>query len=174
MNSKLKDTHHKAWGTFIVAHAQLIERINREVVGQGHLSMDWYDVLLALDKSPEQRLRMSELSDAVVLSRSGLTRFVDRLEAAGLLRREAVPGDRRGSYAVLTEEGEAALRASWPAYSKAIADYFARHLSDSEAEQMTELLSRMLEVPADHSRGKAKRKGEKEPVAGKNRKPPKK
>ena len=158
MSSKLKDTHHKAWGTFIVAHAQLIERINREVVAQGHLSMDWYDVLLALDKAPEQRLRMSELSDAVVLSRSGLTRFVDRLEAAELLRREAVPGDRRGSYAVLTEKGEAALRKTWPAYSKAITEHYAKHLSDAEAEQITEVLSRMLEVPVDHCRTRTKRK----------------
>jgi DNA-binding MarR family transcriptional regulator len=154
MSSKLKDTHHKAWGAFIVTHAQLIERINREVVQRGLLSMDWYDVLLALDKAPEQRLRMSELSAAVVLSRSGLTRFVDRLEAAGLLRREAVPGDRRGSYAVLTQQGEAALRETWPAYSTAIAEHFAKHLSDAEARQLTALLSRMTEVPPDH-KGKA-------------------
>lgn len=166
MSSKLKDTHHKAWGTFIVAHAQLIERINREVVAQGHLSMAWYDVLLALDKAPEQRLRMSELSDAVVLSRSGLTRFVDRLEAAGLLRREAVPGDRRGSYAVLTTKGEAALRQSWPAYSQAIVEYFAKHLSDVEASQLTTLLSRMMESPADHSKGKAQRKSKRKPTDG--------
>jgi DNA-binding MarR family transcriptional regulator len=107
-----------------------------------------------------------------VLSRSGLTRFVDRLEAAGLLRREAVPGDRRGSYAVLTAKGEAALRTSWPAYSKGIADYFARHLSDAEAEQMTELLSRMVDIPVNHNRGEAKRKGKKEPVSGENNIPP--
>ncbi len=157
-SSKLKDRQHEAWGTFITAHAQLVERMNRELVQNDLLSMDWYDVLLALDKAPEQRLRMSELSSKVVLSRSGLTRFVDRLEAAGLLRREAVPGDRRGSYAVLTEKGEAALRQTWPAYSQAIVEYFAKHLSDEEAEQLTELLSRMLQVPVDHSRGNTKQK----------------
>ena len=124
--------------------------------------MDWYDILLALDKAPEQRLRMSELSAAVVLSRSGLTRFVDRLENAGLLRREAVPGDRRGSYAVLTEEGEAALRRSWPAYSQGITDYFARHLNDAEAVQLTEILSRMIDTPANQNKGKAKRKIQKD------------
>jgi DNA-binding MarR family transcriptional regulator len=115
-----------------------------------------------LDKAPEQRLRMSELSEAVVLSRSGLTRFVDRLENAGLLRREAVPGDRRGSYAVLTKEGETALRRSWPAYSQSIAEYFARHLNDAEAVQLTEILSRMIDTPANQNKGKAKRKIQKD------------
>ena len=87
---------------------------------------------------------MHELAAAIVLSRSGLTRLVDRLERAGLLCRQPDPSDRRGAFAVLTDEGLAALRRTWPVYARGIAEHFARHLSDEEARTIAEALERVL------------------------------
>ena len=86
---------------------------------------------------------MYELADAVVLSRSGLTRLVDRLEVEGLLTRERSGRDRRDAFAVLTERGAAALQAAWPIYANGIATYFARYLTDEEVRVITTALERV-------------------------------
>src|SRR5436309_905275 len=114
-----------AWRAFITAHAAVIGRIERDMAAARVIPLTWYDVLIELYEAPERRLRLHELADAVVLSRSGLSRLIDRLEGAGLLRREAAVTDRRGAYAVLTGEGIEAMRAAWPVYARGIADYFA-------------------------------------------------
>jgi DNA-binding MarR family transcriptional regulator len=134
-----------AWRTFLRAHAAVVDRIERDLAADpDNLPLVWYDVLLALSGAPDRRLRLHELARAVVLSRSGLTRLVDRLEAAGLLCRRPDPTDRRGAFAVLTEEGRAALRRTWPAYARGIQDRFARHLDDEEARALTAALGRVL------------------------------
>ena len=89
-----------AWRAFLNAHALATKRINRDLAEAGLPDLTWYDVLWTLHRADGRRLRIRELADAVVLSSTGMTRFVDRLEAGGLVRREAVPGDRRGAYAV--------------------------------------------------------------------------
>jgi DNA-binding MarR family transcriptional regulator len=86
------------------------------------------------------------LARAVVLSRSTLTRTVDRLEAAALLRREPDPTDRRGAFAVLTPEGLEAMREAWPHYAQGIVDYFTRHLSDDEARILTKVCERIRDA----------------------------
>ncbi len=132
-----------AWRSLLTAHAIVVEKIERGLLEAGLPPLGWYDVLLELHAAPGCRLRMHELARAVVLSRSGLTRLVDRLEGAGLLRREPCPDDRRGAYAVLTLEGEATLRRTWPVYARGIAAHFARHLSDDEARTLAEALGRV-------------------------------
>lgn len=141
---RLDKEHHAAWAAFISAHSMLLERINGRLAKADLLPLEWYDVLLVLDKAPEQRLRMSELADKVLLSRSGSTRLADKLEAAGLLRREVCPSDRRGAFAVLTDEGKAALARTWPEYAQGIAEHFAQHLSKTEAQTLTKWLKRIL------------------------------
>ncbi|HEX6696933.1 MAG TPA: MarR family transcriptional regulator [Solirubrobacteraceae bacterium] len=113
-----------AWRAFLNAHALATKRINRDLAEAGLPDLTWYDVLWTLRSADGRRLRIRELADAVVLSSTGMTRFVDRLEAEGLVRREAVPGDRRGAYAVLTKEGADLLRRMWPIYARGIAAYF--------------------------------------------------
>ena len=81
-------------------------------------------MLWALYRAPDHRLRINELADQVVLSRTGMVRLVDRIEAAGLVRREPVPEDRRGAYAVLTDEGVEMLRKMWPVYARGIEELF--------------------------------------------------
>jgi DNA-binding MarR family transcriptional regulator len=122
-----------AWRAFLNAHALATKRINRDLAEAGLPDLTWYDVLWTLHRAEGRRLRIRELADAVVLSSTGMTRFVDRLEAEGLVRREAVPGDRRGAYAVITKEGIALLRRMWPVYARGIATYFEPAVRDGGA-----------------------------------------
>ncbi len=140
----LEGSRDVAWRAFITAHALVIERIERELADAGLPPLGWYDVLLELSVAPGRRLRMHELARAVVLSRSGLTRLVDRLERASLLRREPDPADRRGSFAVLTDEGAAVRERMWPVYARGIAEHFGKHLGDEEVEVLTGALKRVL------------------------------
>lgn len=121
---RLPDETLGAWRAFLTAHALATKRISRDLADAGLPDLTWYDVLWALHRADGRRMRIRELADAVVLSSTGMTRFVDRLQAAGLVRREAVPGDRRGAYAVITKEGSALLRSMWPIYARGIATYF--------------------------------------------------
>jgi DNA-binding MarR family transcriptional regulator len=140
---ELTEQHLAAWRGLLNAHATAVGAIERDLDAAGYIPLTWYDVLVALSEAPGQRLRLHELADSVVLSRSGLTRLVDRLEAAGLLCREACPTDRRGAFAVLTDEGRATLLRTWPAYARGIADYFARYLSTEEADAVAAALERV-------------------------------
>ncbi|MDP9496424.1 MAG: MarR family transcriptional regulator, partial [Actinomycetota bacterium] len=91
-----------AWRTFLRAHAVLVRRLEAELVAEHDLPLASYDVLVQLSEAPQQRLRMTELADRVLLSRSGLTRLVDRLVRDGLVERQACSEDARGMLAVLT------------------------------------------------------------------------
>jgi DNA-binding MarR family transcriptional regulator len=133
-----------AWRAFLTAHTILVEAIERDLARAELPPLGWYDVLFALEEAPRRRLRMAELSRAVVLSRSTLTRLVDRLEAAGLLHRAAVPGDRRGAYAVLSAEGAKLRRRMWPVYADCIQNHFARHIDAAEAKTLRDVFARLL------------------------------
>lgn len=143
----LDGTREEAWRAFITAYGVAIEGIERGLAEAGLPPLGWYDVLLELSVAPGRRLRMHELARAVVLSRSGLTRLVDRLEGTGLLRREPTADDRRGSFAVLTEEGARMRRRMWPVYARGIAEHFGRHLGDDEARALTGALKRVSGAP---------------------------
>ncbi len=139
--SGLTHGHHMAWRALLQGHAALVDRIGREVSAAGGVSLDSYDVMLALSKAPGGRLRMGDLACHVVLSRSGLTRLMDRMEAAGLVSRELAAGDRRSFEARLTPAGEAAFAATWPLYARAIAQALAP-LGETEAQQLADWLDR--------------------------------
>ena len=137
---------HRAWGALVRSHAYWIEHIERRVRAQGGLSLEAYDVLLMLSYAPQGRLRMGALYEAVTLSRSGLTRLVDRLEKDGLVEREVCSQDRRSFEAILTAKGEAERARSWPLYAHAIADEFGRFFSEEEAGALAALLERPLKM----------------------------
>ena len=144
--SDRNDLAHEAWGLFLVAHARLIQGMGETMQAAGVLPMEQYDVLLALSQAPQRRLRLSELAERIVFSRSGLTRLVDRLEAQGLLRRERFEDDRRGVFAVLTSAGDAAMKKAWPTYKREIEARFADHLSADEARRLRDVLARLIQV----------------------------
>ncbi len=144
----LSEQHLAAWRAFLKAHAIIIDRIDHDLVAAERLPLSSYDVLIELYEAPERRLRMHELAQRVVLSRSGLTRLVDRLEAEGLLTRDRCGTDRRGAYAVITEQGVAALRRAWPVYARGIVEYFAQWLTPEEAQVLQSALERIVQAPA--------------------------
>jgi DNA-binding MarR family transcriptional regulator len=144
MKQTLDRAQLKTWRTFITAHATVIDLIEHELAEAKQLPLSSYDVLLALVEAPNRRLRMHELAQAVVLSRSGLTRLVDRLEQEGLLRRDRTGSDRRATYAVLTLKGFRAFRHAWPIYAQGIVKHFIHYLTDEEMATLTQMLERVL------------------------------
>ncbi len=128
MAKRLPEDDLETWRAFLNAHAAVIGRIETDLAAEGLPPLGWYDVLWALYRSPKRRLRMGELAEHVVLSRTGMTRLVDRIEAAGCLRREAVADDRRGAYATITPAGVRLLRQMWPVYERAVAEEFVPHV----------------------------------------------
>jgi DNA-binding MarR family transcriptional regulator len=142
----LSEQHLAAWRTFLKAHAAIINLIERDLVAAKRPQLSTYDVLIELYEAPERRLRMHELAERVVISRSGLTRLVDRLATDGLLIRDRSGTDRRGAYAVITELGIAALQQTWPIYAKGIAEYFAQWLTLDEAQILESAFKRILQA----------------------------
>lgn len=137
-----------AWRLFITTHTTLIEQIDQELAVAGCVPLQWYDVLVELQEAPDRRLRMAELARRVILSRSSLTHLADRLEREGLLSRERVDTDRRGAYAVLTDQGYQALRAAWPIYARGIAQHFSRHLTEAELQTLSDVFQRLITAVA--------------------------
>ena len=138
------DVKIRAWGLFLSAHAALLERIEQALAGADLPPLAWYDVLWELEKAPERKLRMHDLAQRIVLSRSNLTRLADRLESAGLLAREACPNDRRGNFCVLTDAGRAIRKKMWPLYRDQIAALFSDLIDDKQAKVMGDGLAKIL------------------------------
>lgn len=132
-----------AWRAFLEAHAHTTELLARELRDEVDLPLSWYDVLVHLHEAEEHRLRMQELADRVLLSKSGLTRLIDRMERAGLVDRAACPSDRRGTFAELTPHGLDTLRNSAPTHLRGVREHFAALLSDEEAQVLEAALDRV-------------------------------
>jgi DNA-binding MarR family transcriptional regulator len=133
-----------AWGCLLRLQSQVAARIEEDMREQGETSLTWYDVLLALENAPENRLRMGEIANRIVLSRSALTRSVDKLEAEGYLRRERCGHDERGAYAVLTKKGQRALAEARPVYWAGIKKYFAGNLTHADISNLEGILEKIL------------------------------
>jgi len=132
-----------AWRSFLRAHAAAVSAIEADLNRRGLVQLTWYDLLVAVNSAPEGRLRMSELADKLVLTRSNATRLVDKMEMAQLVERHRAEEDRRGALVVLTSAGRMSLRRAWPVYAAGINRYFAARLKDRELDAMAAALSRI-------------------------------
>lgn len=132
-----------SWRAFLRAHAVLTRELEAELLAAEDLSLASYDVLVQLAEAPGRWLRMTELADAVLLSRSGVTRLVDRLERGGLVSRCPVEGDGRGVAALLTENGLARLRVAARTHLAGVAQHFAARLDGDDLAAL-ERISRRL------------------------------
>lgn len=132
-----------AWGSLLRVHSEVVNRIERDLQESEALSLTWFDVLLVLHDAPERKLRMSDLANEIVLSKSALSRSVDRLESLGLIKRERSEEDDRVSYAVLLPKGLEKLRASRPTYRAGIRAHFAQHVSPEELESLDAILTKI-------------------------------
>src|SRR3954466_8502929 len=128
MVTQLEPEQLDVWRAFLNAHAHVTRAIGRDLAAAGLPDLGWYALLWTLYRAPERALRVNELAREVVLSPTAMSRFVDRAEAAGYVRREPDPDDRRALQVVLTDAGLALLRRMWPIYRRGIAEHFAAHL----------------------------------------------
>lgn len=125
------------------AHSALVKALDAELEAEHGLPLSSYEVLLHLADAPERRLRMAELADRALLSRSGMTRLVDRLERDGFLERDACDDDRRGSFAVLTDAGAGVLARARPTHLAGVRRRFLEHFDDQELRRMATFWERL-------------------------------
>ncbi len=133
-----------AWRGLLRTHAALLTELDAELEAAHGLPLSSYDVLLNLADAPDGRMRMRDLADAVLLSRSGLTRLVDRLERDELLCRASCPTDARGAYAVLTEKGRTALAEARPTHRDGVRRRFLSHFDAGELAQLAAWWERVV------------------------------
>jgi DNA-binding MarR family transcriptional regulator len=138
-------TRHQlaAWRSFLRAHATITRTLESELVADQDLSLAAYDVLVQLAEAPQRRLRMTELADAVLLSRSGVTRLVDRMERAGLVSRCRVESDGRGVAAELTDAGLSRLRVASRVHLAGVVRHFAARLDDADLAALERITRRL-------------------------------
>jgi DNA-binding MarR family transcriptional regulator len=146
--TEIDDDSLATWRAFLSAHAVVTRRINRDLHEAGLPDLGWYDLLWALYRQPERRLRVNELAREVVLSPTATSRFIDRVESAGHVRREPDPSDRRALQIVITDSGVELLRRMWPIYARGIEEHFAAHLGRSGTRVRT-ILERVAESAGD-------------------------
>jgi DNA-binding MarR family transcriptional regulator len=143
------DESLRAWRLFLQAHGRLLEVLESDLRAEVGLPLTWYEVLLFLSRAPGGRLRMTDLAASVLVSKSGLTRIVDRMKEAGLIERAICPSDRRGVFVVITGRGKERLRAAAPVHLKGVHDHFLAHLTAAEARAVESALAKVLDsLPA--------------------------
>lgn len=138
------DPRLDAWRSFIHAHARITRTLDEELQATHQLSLAEYDALLQLVNAPDRRLRMSALAYRVLLSRSGITRLVDRLVASGMVERTACTTDARGAEAALTPLGLERLRAASKTHLAGVGRLFLDVLEPTERETLQRGLDRVL------------------------------
>ncbi len=148
-DAKAADLGVAAWSALLRAHAAIVPVLEREVQAATGLPLSWYDVLLELNAASRRRLRMQQLSDRVVLSRSRVSRIVDDMARAGLVDRTPDPEDGRAALVALTPSGRAQLRAAAPVYLRAIDEHFSRHVHAAELRAVCTGLERAVAHVAD-------------------------
>ncbi len=144
MTTELSDDYLAMWRAFIEAHSSIMRSLERAMDVEHGVALTWFDVLVHLEEAPDERLRLGELAESVILTRSGITRLVDRMVEAGLIRREPCPGDRRGHYAVLTQEGKDTLERVGPSHFRKAVEVFLNHVKPEEVSVLLGVFTRVL------------------------------
>lgn len=139
-----KQKHLEMWRSFLETHSTVMKYLERRMHEQHGLPLSWWDVLQQLADGLDGKLRLGELADSVLLTRSGITRLVDRMIEAGLVLREPCPGDRRGYYAVITQQGRDTIEKVGPDHSKDAWEVFLDYIDDEEAETLVKVFKRVL------------------------------
>jgi DNA-binding MarR family transcriptional regulator len=139
------DLEMDAWGGFLRAHAKLVRELDDELTRAHDLPLSSYDVLVQLATAPDGAMRMSQLADAVLLSRSGLSRLVARLVDQGLVERRECASDGRGALATLTEHGRARLEEARETHRAGVRERFLSRLSESQQRQLGAAWRRLID-----------------------------
>jgi DNA-binding MarR family transcriptional regulator len=139
----LNEEELAAWRGMLRAHAELTKELDAELAREHNLPLSSYEVLLYLADAPEGRMRMAELADSVLLSRSGLTRLVDRLQREGLLKRERCESDARGYFAEITPKGRRLFDAARRTHLDGVRALFLSRFSREELRAMGALWQKL-------------------------------
>lgn len=145
------------WRSFLHAHARLARRLDEDLRSRHALSLQEYETLLHLAEAPDRRLRMGRLADSLLLSKSGVTRLVDRLVEDGLVERTSCSSDARGAEATLTGSGLARLRAAAPTHLEGIRDHFYAAIDEADVPIVERAMGAVAaklcasEGPCDHA-----------------------
>ncbi len=135
-----RSPHGEAWGALTRTHAAITQRLQEMLASSDFPPLPWYEVLAAVAEAPEERMKMGDLAEALVITRGGLTKLVDRLVKAGLLERTFCETDRRVSYATLTAAGRDLLAEMRPAVIAELEVAFSANLSVSQANELRQTL----------------------------------
>ncbi|MEU4554320.1 MarR family winged helix-turn-helix transcriptional regulator [Micromonospora violae] len=149
MTRWLDPDEQRTWRAYLTASRVLMDTLDRELQRDAGMPHAYYEILVQLSEAPGRHLRMSQLAQAAGSSRSRLSHAVARLEAAGWVRREDCPTDRRGQIALLTDEGFATLAAAAPGHVEGV----RRHLFDALSPAQVDQLRRISETLAEHLTG---------------------
>lgn len=141
----------QAWRSFVAAHAVTTQFLDQQLRAHRQVSLEVLNVLTALSEAPGGQIRMSDLANIIMFSRSGLTRMIDRLEEEGLVSRVPCPDDRRGWFAAVTEKGKAALKDAKTIYEPALSKVWTSALTEQEATILSQSLSKILEHAESNS-----------------------
>lgn len=147
----LTEDQQRVWRTYLLGVARLTDELDADLRRSG-LDLPEYEILVVLEESPDRRLRMSELAEAVHQSRSRLTHTIARMEKTGLVERETCPTDRRGVWAQLTETGYEMLRQTAPSHVKAVRRFFVDAVDPDDYEALGRAFAAVLAVDSDDER----------------------
>jgi DNA-binding MarR family transcriptional regulator len=139
----LSESHVTAWVRLTRVSQSCLDGVEADLKAAGFPPLIWYDVLLELRRASDGRLRHNEIGGKILLSKSNVTRVIDRLEAKGLVRREDCPDDRRGAFVAITEGGRDLQARMWPAYRQSLARRFGASLTEAEATRLGGLLAKL-------------------------------
>ncbi len=128
-------------------HALIVRNLESQMrEEQSDLPIEWFDVLIHLSEASDGRMRMSDIGGTLALIPSNITRLVDRMEDAALVKREPCPEDRRVTYAVITQEGREMLRQTIPDYRRRVEGIFMQHLTDDDVRALNSALSKVYKA----------------------------
>jgi DNA-binding MarR family transcriptional regulator len=139
MTRWLTDREQRAWRAFLAASHLLMDQLDRELQRDAGMPHAYYEILVVLSESPNRTMRMSELADITLSSRSRLSHAVARLEERGWIRRAACPTDRRGQLAVLTDAGFEALRDAAPGHVEGVRAHLFDQLTPEQIDELREI-----------------------------------
>jgi DNA-binding MarR family transcriptional regulator len=150
---RLTERELRAWRGMLRAHAALTKALDGDLESAHGLPLTSYEVLMYLNDAEGRRMRMRDLATSVILSRSGLTRLVDRLEREGLIRRESCPSDARGAYAAITPAGVDRLAEARATHLDGVRSRFLSHFSEQELDALGDAWERVVPGAANDPSG---------------------
>jgi DNA-binding MarR family transcriptional regulator len=144
VTDKLSDTVTKAWVRLVRARHSVVSAVEADGKATGVLPIEWYDVLWDLERA-EGGVRPFELEQRLLFAQYNLSRLIDRMVEAGLVKKVACPSDKRGHMLFITEAGKKQRKATWPHYARAVNKHLGDKLSEAETEKLAVLLGKLIE-----------------------------